>query len=76
MIWGNTSKGLPWSSIQAGSQTTYAHTRANYATGMDLKKKLTGVAAKTRAVPRRLRHRTAGRDPQRRRPGDVVGAGR
>ena len=35
-IWGNTSKGVPWSSIQAGSQTTYAHTRANYAAGMDL----------------------------------------
>ena len=34
VVWGNTSKGLPWSSIQAGSQTTYAHTRANYATGM------------------------------------------
>jgi CO/xanthine dehydrogenase Mo-binding subunit len=47
VVWGNTSKGLPWSSIQAGSQTTYAHTRANYATGMDLKKKLTEVAAQT-----------------------------
>ena len=46
VVWGNTSKGLPWSSIQAGSQTTYAHTRANYATGMDFKKKLTEVAAK------------------------------
>ena len=48
VVWGNTSKGLPWSSIQAGSQTTYAHTRANYATGMDLKKKLQEVAAKTK----------------------------
>jgi len=47
VVWGNTSKGLPWSSIQAGSQTTYAHTRANYATGMDFKKKLTEVAAQT-----------------------------
>jgi CO/xanthine dehydrogenase Mo-binding subunit len=46
VVWGNTSKGLPWSSIQAGSQTTYAHTRANYATGMDFKKKLTELAAK------------------------------
>lgn len=46
VIWGNTSKGLPWSSIQAGSQTTYAHTRANFATGMDLKRKLTEIAAK------------------------------
>lgn len=48
VVWGNTSKGLPWSSIQAGSQTTYAHTRANYATGQDFKRKLTEVAAKTR----------------------------
>jgi len=48
VVWGNTSKGLPWSSIQAGSQTTYAHTRANYATGVDLKKKLQEVAAKTK----------------------------
>jgi CO/xanthine dehydrogenase Mo-binding subunit len=47
VVWGNTSKGLPWSSIQAGSQTTYAHTRANYATGMDFKKKLTELAAKS-----------------------------
>jgi CO/xanthine dehydrogenase Mo-binding subunit len=47
VVWGNTSKGLPWSSIQAGSQTTYAHTRANYATGMDFKKKLTELAAQT-----------------------------
>jgi CO/xanthine dehydrogenase Mo-binding subunit len=47
VVWGDTSKGLPWSSIQAGSQTTYAHTRANYATGMDLKKKLTELAAQT-----------------------------
>jgi len=48
VVWGNTSKGLPWSSIQAGSQTTYAHTRANFATGQDFKKKLQEVAAKTK----------------------------
>jgi CO/xanthine dehydrogenase Mo-binding subunit len=47
VVWGDTSKGLPWSSIQAGSQTTYAHTRANHATGMDLKKKIQEIAAKT-----------------------------
>jgi CO/xanthine dehydrogenase Mo-binding subunit len=46
VTWGNTSKGLPWSSIQAGSQTTYAHTRANYAAAMDAKKKLQEIAAK------------------------------
>ena len=58
VVWGNTSKGLPWSSIQAGSQTTYAHTRANYATGMDFKKKLTEIAAKISAAARRATTRT------------------
>ncbi|MEW6323572.1 MAG: molybdopterin cofactor-binding domain-containing protein, partial [Acidobacteriota bacterium] len=46
VTWGDTSKGLPWSSIQAGSQTTYAHTRANYAAAMDAKRKLQEIAAK------------------------------
>jgi CO/xanthine dehydrogenase Mo-binding subunit len=31
VIWGNTGRGVAWSSIQAGSQTAHAHTRANYA---------------------------------------------
>jgi CO/xanthine dehydrogenase Mo-binding subunit len=44
--WGNTGAGVAWSSIQAGSQTTYAHTRANYAAAMDAKKKLQDIAAK------------------------------
>jgi CO/xanthine dehydrogenase Mo-binding subunit len=46
VVWGNTAQNVPWSSIQAGSQTIYAHTRANYATGMDLRKKLQEIAAK------------------------------
>ena len=29
--WGNTGNHVAWSSIQAGSQTTHAHTRANFA---------------------------------------------
>jgi xanthine dehydrogenase molybdenum-binding subunit len=33
VIWGNTGRGVAWSSIQAGSQTTLAHTRANFASG-------------------------------------------
>jgi CO/xanthine dehydrogenase Mo-binding subunit len=33
VVWGNTGRGVAWSSIQAGSQTTHAHTRANYAAG-------------------------------------------
>jgi CO/xanthine dehydrogenase Mo-binding subunit len=44
--WGNTSQHVPWSSVQAGSQTTYAHTRANYAAAMDAKRKLQEIAAK------------------------------
>ena len=46
VIWGDTSKHLPWSSIQAGSMTTHAHTRANYAAGLDAKRKLQEIAAR------------------------------
>ena len=47
IVWGDTSKGLPWSSVQAGSQTTHAHTRANHAAGEDAKRKVQEVAALT-----------------------------
>src|ERR1700752_2503763 len=46
IVWGNTSRSLPWSSQQDGSQTTHAHTRANYAAGLDAKRKLQEIAAK------------------------------
>ena len=46
VVWGNTSKHLPWSSNQSGSQTTHAHSRANHAAGMDAKRKLQEIAAK------------------------------
>ena len=45
VVWGDTSKHLAWSSNQAGSQTTHAHSRANHAAGMDAKKKLQQIAA-------------------------------
>ena len=45
VVWGDTSKGVAWSSVQAGSQTTYAHTRANYAAGQALKPTLQELAA-------------------------------
>ena len=45
VVWGDTSKGLPWSSSQGGSQTTHAHTRANWAAGQDAKEKLQEIAA-------------------------------
>lgn len=47
VVWGDTSKGLPWSSVQAGSQTTHAHTRANHAAGTDALTKLQEIAART-----------------------------
>ncbi len=43
--WGNTGQHVAWSSVQAGSQTTHAHTRANYAASMDAKRKLQELAA-------------------------------
>jgi xanthine dehydrogenase molybdenum-binding subunit len=46
VIWGDTSKNLPWTCRQGGSSTTHAHTRANYAGGMDLRQKLQEIAAK------------------------------
>ena len=45
ITWGNTSRHLPWSCGQGGSQTTHAHTRANHAAAMDLKRKLQEIAA-------------------------------
>lgn len=46
VIWGDTRRHLPWSSVQAGSQTTFAHTRANHAAGMDARRKLQEIAAR------------------------------
>jgi len=45
IVWGDTSKHLPWSCSQGGSSTTHAHTRANYAAGLDLAQKLREIAA-------------------------------
>jgi xanthine dehydrogenase molybdenum-binding subunit len=47
IVWGNTSKNLPWSCISGGSQTIHAMTRASHAVAMDAKKKLQEIAAKT-----------------------------
>ena len=46
LIWGDTSKNLPWSSRQGGSQTIHGTSRANYAAAMDAKQKLQEIAAK------------------------------
>ena len=47
LVWGDSSRGMPRSSVQAGSQTTHAHSRANHAAGMDARAKVLEVAART-----------------------------
>jgi CO/xanthine dehydrogenase Mo-binding subunit len=46
VVFGNTGKNLPWTSISAGSQTAHAMTRAAHAAATDAIKKLQEVAAK------------------------------
>lgn len=47
VVFGDTSKHLPWTCVSAGSQTTHAMTRAAHAAATDAKKKLQEIAAKT-----------------------------
>jgi CO/xanthine dehydrogenase Mo-binding subunit len=47
VVFGNTSKHLPWTCVSAGSQTVHAMTRAAHAAATDAKKKLQEIAAKT-----------------------------
>jgi CO/xanthine dehydrogenase Mo-binding subunit len=46
VIWGDTSKGLPWSCLSVGSQTTHAMTRANHAGAMDARRKMQEIAGR------------------------------
>ena len=46
LVWGDTRRHVPWSSVQAGSQTTFAHTRANHAVGTAAKRLLQEIAAR------------------------------
>ena len=46
VIWGDTSKNLPWSCNSGGSQTIHAMTRAAHAAASDAIKKLQEIAAK------------------------------
>jgi xanthine dehydrogenase molybdenum-binding subunit len=46
VVWGNTTKNLPFTCVSGGSQTTHAMTRAAHAAAMDAKKKLREIAAK------------------------------
>ena len=54
VTWGNTSKNLPNTCGQGGSQTTHAMTRAAHAAAIDAKKKLQEIAAKTLGGQRRV----------------------
>ena len=46
VVWGDTTRGLPWSCLSVGSQTTHAMTRANHAGATDAKRKLQAIAAR------------------------------
>jgi CO/xanthine dehydrogenase Mo-binding subunit len=46
VVWGDTGKGLPWTCMSVGSQTTHAMTRANHAGAMDARRKLQEIAAR------------------------------
>jgi CO/xanthine dehydrogenase Mo-binding subunit len=46
IAWGDTSKGLPYTCLSVGSQTTHAMTRANHAAATDAKRKLQELAAR------------------------------
>lgn len=45
VVWGDSGRGLPWSSTQSGSQTTFAHTRANHAAAVHARRLLQELAA-------------------------------
>lgn len=46
IVWGDSTLGMPNSSVQAGSQTTHAHTRANYAAAEDALRKIRLIASR------------------------------
>src|SRR4029077_11331960 len=46
VVFGNTTKNLPWTCVSAGSQTAHAMTRAAHAAATDGIKKLQEIAAK------------------------------
>lgn len=45
VVYGNSARHLPHSSTQSGSQTTHAHTRANYVVGMAAREVIRELAA-------------------------------
>jgi CO/xanthine dehydrogenase Mo-binding subunit len=47
VVWGDTSKNLPFTCVSGGSQTTHAMTRAAHALAMETRKRLQEIAATT-----------------------------
>ena len=47
VVWGDTSKNLPFTCVSGGSQTTHAMTRAAHAVAMATRKRLQEIAAKS-----------------------------
>ena len=47
VVWGDTSKSLPFTCVSGGSQTTHAMTRAAHAVAMETRKRLQEIAATT-----------------------------
>ncbi|MFO7311474.1 MAG: xanthine dehydrogenase family protein molybdopterin-binding subunit [Bacillota bacterium] len=45
VVWGSTARHLPWTSVQAGSNTSFTMSRAKYAAAMDARRKLQEIAA-------------------------------
>ena len=45
VVWGDTSKNLPWTCTSDGSQTVHAISRSNHAAAMDARQKLLEIAA-------------------------------
>lgn len=45
VIWGNTTRNVPHSSTSSGSQTTHAHTRANWVVGQAMKAQIQELAS-------------------------------
>ena len=46
IVWGDSRRHLPRSSVQAGSQTLHAHTRSNHAAAEDARRKIQEIAAR------------------------------
>ena len=47
VCWGSNTKNVAWSCVSGGSQTTHAMTRAAHAVGMEAKRRLQEIGAKT-----------------------------